>query len=438
MNSNSNRLFSSFLNPSEMEEVTFISYFACRRDENSLQLLPSDHCLYYPLKFDTSTRHIYHGELNFFNRVLFEKFKPENIISETKVALSKLQKKQKKALIINLIDNCYGHSFLKLLNLYNIYELFSAQFDLWVITPTAIKHFVPDAKFYVAEVSLGFNDAMNCYFLNPVVNKIKENYEAIDYVTLDTYSNYQNKIELKKFFPFTVKDLASQKKYITFYYRSDYFRTWGGSSQAKLISDFFKQLRTYFDKEVEFVILGDKDSHKFTNDVIDKRTNEFGKEIDQEYNGVFSRSYMVIGLIGSNMLQPSMFCDFTIHLVPRSKVTIVAEELFNITDSAIQNWFNNIYIFGNENLGDIKAGNLVEKVMLLYQTYLAKLYKKEIYADENFTSRISQSEFISKNFPFYKATEAIALKQKVTDTSFSYNLWRYRFYNFFKKIRRIK
>jgi hypothetical protein len=418
----------------ELSKVNYFTYFPCLVSDDQVRLLPSDHALYYPLEFDPTSKTIKKGELNFFNKVLHNKYHKNNILSDIKWKKDGRNTVLQKAVIINLLDNCYGHSFLKLLNLFNIYEKYGRDHDLWVITPSPISHFIPADKFFVVEVSIGFNDAMNCYSLEPIIVSVKQQYAKYDFVTLDTYSLFKDRKAVVNFFPF-LEHTSDKRKYLTFYYRSDYFRTWGGAGQSKNITAYFRELRTYFGNEIEFVVVGDKDGHKFPAEIIDKRTNAFGKAVDLVYNAIFSNSVMVIGLIGSNMLQPSMFCDFTVHLVPRSKVSIVAEEFFNLESPAIQNWFNNIYLFGNENLGDLSPSQVVEKTISLYLTYLAKCYKKEVFSDVYFKRQISQPDYLKEKFPFFQLEKANTLKQKITNESFSHNLWRYRLTKVLQKLK---
>lgn len=433
MNVQSNRLFSEII-PKDLNLVDYATYFPYLKSGNSIKLLPSDHCLYYPLEFETENKRIIKGELNFFNTSFYKNYNSENSIPNNKYKICSELESGNKALIINLLDNCYGHSFLKLLNLYNIYQKYHNQFALIVICPASISHFIPINKFVKIEVNISFNDAMNCYSLKPIIDVVKQSYKTIDFVTLDTYSFYENKKEVISFFPFLPIENKTKPKYITFYYRKDYFRTWSGADQNIRINDFFKQLRNYFDPNIEFVVLGDKDEFVFSKNISDKRTNAFGKEVDHLYNSIFSQSIIVIGLIGSNMLQPSMFCNFTIHLVPRAKATIVAEEFFNIKDCAIQNWFNNIYIFGNNNLSDIKSKDLVEKVVLLYLTFLTKEYKRNSFANTCFDALISQDDYLKSEYEFFNLKMANELKQQVTNEAFKFNLLRYRVYKILKKL----
>jgi hypothetical protein len=435
MSNRSNRLFSEFLPVTELEKVNYFTYFSCYETESSISLLPSDHCLYYPLEFNRSDKKVLHGELNFFNNVLHKHYKEGSMFPISKCEIDNRPSKREKVLFVNIVDNCYGHSFLKQLNLYNIYQLYKEEYDIWVLTPAALKHFVPEDKFFVANIAIGFNAAMNCDSFREITNTIKSKYKRYDFVTLDTYSLYPNKKQVKEFFNFTHSSQDAVRKYVTFYYRSDYFRTWGGAAQNRLITEYFELLKPYFSPETQFIVLGDKDNFKFPESIIDKRTNAFGREVDLDYNSIFSESHMVIGLIGSNMLQPSMFCDFTIHLVPRSKVSIVAEEFFNVEGTAIRNWFNNIYIFGNENLGDLTSEKLLEQTIVLYLTYLAKEYKREIFSDENFKQRISQPEYIKRNYPFFKLEMAMQLKENVNQESFRYNLWRYKISKVLKRLK---
>jgi hypothetical protein len=426
MSHNSNRLFSSFLSSEEMRNVEFRSYFPVLRKERTVSLLPSDHALYYPLEFNPDTGEVIRGETNFFNSILYSNYKTGTAIPAERFSLAENAITNENALIINILDNCYGHSYLKLLNLVNIHESYAGRFDLWVITPSATAHFVPAEKFHIAEVRMGFNEAMKCYSLGPVVDAIKGKYKEVDYVTLDTYIGFNDKKSVRQFFGFPeVRDTRSRNQ-VTFYYRSDFFRTWNGRRQASNISNFFKAIRKYFDPAVTFAVVGDLDSVKFPNHIKDMRTNKFGEAVDREYNTIFANSIMVLGLIGSNMLQPSVLCDFTVHITPRSKVTIVAEEFLNARESSIRSWFNNVYIFGNEDCGDLKPAELAEKVILLYLTFLAKDYKLSIYEDVRFAERLSQGEYFDREYPMFKWREAAIQKDRVIQSSFTKTIWKYR------------
>ncbi len=430
---NSNRLFSSFLATEELNNVKHISYFPLLQKGDELTLLPSDHCYYYPLVFDFKTKEIKHGELNFFNTVLFENFNPSNSIPVDKYTLTKKTKQHKSCLVVNLIDNCYGHSFLKLLNLIEIYNQYHTNFDIWVICPKPLNHFVPDDKFYTVSVKLGFEEAKKCPSLQPLIDEIKKEYAAFDYVTLDTYASYTNQKDINDFFGFLPAKKTLTKKYITFYYRSDYFRSWAGRKQQKRITGFFKYIKPYF-PECEMVVAGDKDDLKFPAWVNDIRTNAFGMDVDLNYNNYFNNSHIVIGLIGSNMLQPSMTCDFTIHLVPRPKVTIVAEEIFNHQIYSMPGWFKNIYLFGNEDLSDLAPEKLGEQTIILYLTFIAKKYKEEAYSDNNFKTRLSQHEFYRTHYRFFDYNKATELKKQITDTAFKKNMLKFRISKVLKKI----
>lgn len=426
MNKISNRLFSSFLSTQELAKVKLISYFPIIEETDKYRLLPSDHCYYYPLTVDSINKKVIEGELNFFNQIIFDKYKKQNYISLDKITFPIIsQTSKQKSIIVNLIDNCYGHSFLKLLNLFEIYRLYKNEYDIFVICPVALQHFVPNDKFKVINLKLGFNEAMNCYDFEPIVSWVKSQYQDVDYVTLDTYYCNQTPEALNSFFGFLPKDYVVQKQYITFYYRADYFRTWAGGKQHKRIIDFFNQLQSYF-PTTQFVIAGDLDNTVFPDTIKDVRTNAFGKEVDLLYNSYFANSHIVIGLIGSNMLQPSMLCDFTVHLTPKNKITIIAEEMLNHPIESVSGWFKNIYLMGNDDLSDLNSTLLTQQIVLLYHTYIAKKYKEASYTDELFNSSISQSEFYKKQYPFFDTNMAIKLKNDVVSKSFKKGILKYK------------
>ena len=435
MNKISNRLFSSFLSNQDLAKVKLVSYFPLLVDEDKYSLLPSDHCYYYPLTVDVKQKKVIKGELNFFNQIIFNNYKKDNLLPLDKVNFPDLKQVDKQnAIIVNLIDNCYGHSFLKLLNLYEIYSLYKDVFDIFVICPIALQYFVPNDKFKLINVKLSFIEAMNCYDFEPIILWVKQQYKSIDFVTLDTYYCHQTPDDLTAFFGFLPENHISQKQYITFYYRADYFRTWAGNKQQKRIINFFNQLQNYF-PTTQLVIAGDLDSTKFPNSIKDIRTKAFGKEVDLMCNSYFANSFIVIGLIGSNMLQPSMFCDFTVHLTQKNKITIIAEEMLNHPIESMSGWFKNIYLIGNEDLSDINSNLLCEQIILLYHTYIAKKYKEVAFTNKLFSSRMSQSEFYKNHYPFFDSEKSLQLKSNITDFCFKKSIIKYKINKVLKKLK---
>ena len=430
----SNRLFSSFLEEWQVNKVNFAGYFPIICHEGLVNTLPSDHSLYYPITFEEDGNKLVKGESNFYTKVLLENYITDNHFDDAKTQYDFRDNASKSALVVNLCDNCYGHSFLKLLNLYNIYKLYAQSFEIVVITPIALAHFVPQEKFSIITLRLGFNEAMKCPSFKHILDRVKGRYQHYDFVTLDTYSLFDEREALVDFFPFYNKNGRGTNQYFTFYYRSDFFRSWGGSKQANNFTQTMELLRPFF-KGVKFIVIGDKDSYVFPSWIIDKRTSTFGKEVDLEFNDIFKDSCAVVGLIGSNMLQPSILCDFTIHLTPKPKVTIVAEEFLNSNGSSISQWFNNIYITGDDDLSSLTPIEVSEQIVLLYQTYLAKRYKEVIFSDKYFNSRVSQKEFINMKYTFFDAELAYNKKVEITQRAFKRSLRKYRIKNLLLKFK---
>src|SRR5690349_23474299 len=99
-----NILFSEFLTAEQLKKVNYYTYFPVmesdRDGDHLCQLLPSDHAIYYPLEFSINPRTVLKGELNFFNKVLFENFRPDNYMPDEKIRFCETNRKGKKQCLV--------------------------------------------------------------------------------------------------------------------------------------------------------------------------------------------------------------------------------------------------------------------------------------------------------------------------------------------------
>jgi hypothetical protein len=405
MASPSNLLFSEILSEIELNNVNFYSYFPVIESGDVIKLAPSDHAIHYPLEFTLSPRKAVSGDLNFYNTPLFQNLNTENLLPENAIVKPSISPIKTKCLIVNVLDNCYGHAFCKVLNLYNLYQEYHVEYDIFVITHAALEHLIPADKFIICSLKLGFTQAQKSYSLKNLIAEIKSKYSIVDYPVVDTDNLFPAKKALVDFF--TLDDFESQSKIgnsrcVTFYYRADFYRTWGGSRQSKYIIGFFENIKKYFNSEVKYYVVGDKDNSSFPEWIIDARAVNFTKNIDYEYNVIFKNSLYVVGLVGSNMLAPSLLSAMTIHLVPEHKVHITADEIVNSQTFAVLASLENIYLFGNEFLTDLSPESLANRALILYQANLIKAYKFNCLKFLRAKKEVqSQKDYISTEFPYF-------------------------------------
>lgn len=430
--------FSSVIGEEHLGKVTYFGYFPVIRNEKSIKLFPSDHALYYPMEID-SNKNLLHGTINFYNEVLLKNYKPDNYLPSDKIRNKNfINKKSNKALVVNLLDNCYGHSLIKLFNLYEAHQQFSSQYDIYAITHDSLVHFIPQDKINIIDLTIGFQEAQLCYDLSaPILDQLRKNYSMIDFLVTDTFKVHAEKKSLLNFFNFfpTIKN-GSEKMNIVFYYRADFFRMWGGETQATRITKFFNYLRPFF-PGVEFLVAGEKDKYVFPMEIIDKRVLTFNNETDFIYNEIFRNSIIVIGIHGSNMLMPSLLSQMTIHLTPPHKFKNLGDDIFNQETNSILSLLENIYITGNTTLmEDIRPYDIGFKAINFFIASIEKKYKHYIMQDINCSS-LSQDAYIKMHYPNFNYAMANDFRRS-TLKKIESSVWKkHRAFRFFSRVKKL-
>ena len=239
---------------------------------------------------------------------------------------------------------------------------------------------------------------------------------------MDTYKEYNSKNELIDFFTFIDKEksLVYNKKIVTFYYRSDFYRTWGGRHQAKNISAFFEIIKGYFSDQVLFYVVGDKDRCVFPPWIHDRRVDKFSAQVDFEYNTIFKNSLMTVGIMGSNMLAPSLFSDMSVHLIPAHKLGNTAEEIINSSGCAVPSCFENIQIYGDGLMSESTPEMLADRLIILYYTKLAKEYKHVCIQFLKYRKEVlSQKSYFLKHHSYFNYNKAVLLKTDIQNTAYN-------------------
>lgn len=423
--------FSSYIGEKNLYKISFLTYFPVIVEGNSIKLFPSDHAIYYPLEIDLNGKFL-GGTLNFFTEVLLKNYQSNNFLSPDKLKNKNfIQHKKSKALIVNLLDNCYGHSLIKLFNLYDAYQKFSSEYDIYAICHSALEHYIPIDKINIVSLNLTFSETQKCFDLNNVVLvPLRENYSVVDFFILDTFKKLPQKSELLNFFNFFSEEYQSAKPAISFHYRSDLFRSWGGKNQFKNIERLFGYLRQFFSNEVEFIITGDRDNFSFSSWVIDKRVSEFSLTTDFLYNNIYDRSIIHLGVHGSHMLIPSLLSTMCIHLTPPQKYKNMGDDILNFNTTSIISTLQNINLMSNKIfMKDIFPAELGFQLINVFMANIEKKYKHFIVQNINESSLVGQDDFLKKNYPYFhyekaKMTRTKTLKKIESSVWKKYNVLR--------------
>lgn len=408
------KLISELIPQNSLGNVMLFTYFMTLNQENTFKILPCGHGSYYPLKFNTENKDIIGGELNFFNEVFYSNHSKSNNIENSKFKLE-INKKNDKCIIINILDNCFGHSLQKLLNIHIIYEKYNSDYDIIVLSNKALEYLIPK-KINTCIIKYSFKELEECYNLQPILDSIKNQYDLFDFAPTSTYIKHNKIKKLKNFYFNEIKQKLPNK--ITFYYRKDSSRKWNGNYQRKNILKLYKLIKPFFQDEIKFYILGDLDNTKFPNWVIDKRINKFSKENDNYYNQIFSESIVTFGVMGSSMIIPSILSKMTIHLVPTHKKHNICEDMINFENSRFENYYKNINVNGNQLLSDVSPKKLANETILMFMCQLEKSYKEQFSLFENQKYNLGQTKYITNSNKYFNYFKAKKLKLKLEKTAY--------------------
>jgi hypothetical protein len=380
------------------KEFIITSYFETRLDpqQNTLELLPFGHSRHFPLKFNIADKRILSGESNFFNAALYKNFKEDNFIAADKCSVT-LNPSKDKLIVLNCLDNCFGHALLKLFYAADYSEKRKEEFDVLWIVPKAMQHFLkesPGRNFLVVHAS--FAELEKCFVLNKEIDKIASNYKEVYLAGTETYADFDTNILTRQLQLFKNTESAAIRNKVVFYYRADYYRMWDGKKQGKRIVQLFSGLKNYFDSSIRFCVVGDRDKFVFPSWISDERVTGFSEEHDFNYNALFNSSILCIGFNGSHMLFPSMFSECTIHLHPSHKYKNMAEDtVVSLATNEMFSTYKHLYYFGNYNCSDLSANRLATLILFHYQGLMEKRYK---LFERN---AISQEVWIKTNYPFF-------------------------------------
>lgn len=382
----------------------FAGHFIVIKEKQSLSLLPLGHARHYPLSF-TEDKKILHGELNFFNEVIFNHFNVLNTVEEDEVE-TVFSQQHRQLIILNLLDNCFGHSLLKLFHATKFFKKYPES-DFLLIIPVALKHFVNKSSgINQLVIKQTFKQIEACKILNPIIQKFTQKYTTSFIGLVTTYDSFNkldliNELKLLSGKPFS----SVQKRNIIFYYRSDFFRKWSGNKQHKRIISVFSFLRNFFEG-VDFIVVGEKDKFCFPFWIKDERVTRYSESSDFYNNGLFDESLITIGLTGSHMLFPSLFSKMTVHLIQTYKIKNIAEDVVPVlSENSSFNAYKHLYYFGNHSCSNISSLNLANKILFHFQGAIEKEYK---YTD----SVLSQEAWISEKYPCFKYARVKEIREK--------------------------
>ena len=329
--------------------IHFIGKYNCTTCTKSFfQTLPTGHDLDFPISFDES------GELLktdtdvtlWFVRPLLDSLFKEKRIDVT--IEKEVFRQTEDAIILNCLDDCFGHAFAKLWN----FPILKARYpnkSIIMFLPKRMRWLVPDGVDEVWSFNASFVDLEN--LLTNLGDEVRKNllprFSSVFASKSSTHLG-PGTVDLKAFLKterFDLNKFGNTPPRITFVLREDRF--WHPYRVEFFLFKVFVKLQLaknlfvwrqnfLVDRAVrrikkklanaEFYATGLNRTGKLSSVITDLRMKSLSAENERQWCDVYSKSHIVIGVHGSNMLIPSALSGGFIEILPRDKIKHIAED----------------------------------------------------------------------------------------------------------------
>ena len=310
--------------------------------------LPSGQSLYTPLLVNIRTKVVYGDSqpgwykdplVNGMNNKIYDRIKIKK----------KSNFNSKSVVLFNCLDYLFGHSLLKVFNLY------SKEIDYkncWVIAPIKFKKYIPNSvgKIWLIDIEM----KKNSQWYENINQQIKAEflkYESVFLAVLQSHPKFNNDVFFEKSDLPTYQEI--KKKRITIIYRED--RTWGRGmfmqyvNLMKLIILIKKRFKDY-----QISITGSGKSFNFFNLIEDFRVDETVNEVpDDKWIKIWNESICVIGVHGSSLLLPSIYSYSVIELLPNDRFGNLLQDYLFSNKSIKESMFKYRIVYGNKFLSNV-------------------------------------------------------------------------------------
>jgi hypothetical protein len=266
------------------------------------------------------------------------------IVKRTRKALTD------KIIVLNCLDDCFGHSYAKLLNAQQLLHDYPDHSLILLITPN-FEWLVPDGVAELWIVPASMRKMKN--YITTLQSFVKTAFNNASQVYLSTAKVFHRLEEINSELFLRTKrfDLSlfdSVPYTITFVLRED--RYWHSNKLDNVINlalikfKIKKNFNSYFvwrqdrlvKKAVRLIInayphlkvniTGIGKPGQSDTGVTDLRTDKITSEIERQWCVVYSKSHVVVGVHGSNMLIPTSLAAGFIDILPRHKIPHMGED----------------------------------------------------------------------------------------------------------------
>jgi hypothetical protein len=256
-----------------------------------------------------------------------------------------------QAIIVNCLDNCFGHIFSKVWNTYTLMEN-KPDWGVIAIIPERCKWLLPIDIAEVWSVSIELKDCVQTISgLDDFIKNQLNRFEKVSLSHVYTHLDHTRYVDMEKVLKIPRFDLGkfeTSEPQITFVLREDRF--WLNSvlmdflfkvsrkfnlkqliypvllwRQKQLVNQTAKKiLKSLPDAQIKCTGLGA--SRTLIDQIADHRTDQILPETEIQWNVIYAKSHLVIGVHGSHMMIPSALAAGFINIVPRYKIEHMVED----------------------------------------------------------------------------------------------------------------
>lgn len=357
------------------------------------QTLPIGHDLLFPMQLATDgTQSFVHPRAkNWLAEPLIQSIR--NSEPKSFSIVKKVNKACMQVIIVNCLDTCFGHVFTKIWNTYTLLEN-KKDYGIIAIVPERCTWLVPEELAEVWSVSIELKDcAQTIGGLDEFVKTQLQRFEKISLSPTFTHLDHTKYIDFEKVLKrprFDLKEFSTSAPQITFILREDRF--WLNSKVLDLCfkasrkfklepllkpiliwrqNALFKQtsqkiLKSLPQAQLKSTGLGN--SGKLFHPIDDHRTDHISETTEMEWNGIFAKSHIVIGIHGSHMLIPSGLAAGFINIVPRYKIGhLVEDTVLPYTNRLLQFMGRFLDEFSSPDLVSQHAISMIEEFGYVYR-----------------------------------------------------------------------
>ena len=300
---------------------------------------------------------------------------------DRKINISKeIFRTSESIIILNCIDNLYGHCLLKLLNCETHLKKHS-QHGLIVIVPTCLRWLIPESVSEIWAVDIPLKSCQAYYpifnqFVHQELERFKEVYVSKSYL-------HPSQFDISNFTKVPKHSFEEDACQITFIWRED--RIWCNSlffrilRKLKLLNiallgqnwklrHLFKTVQQrLLPLDIKFSVAGLGKTTDFPEWIEDLRVEQFDEKTEKLMCEAYSKSRLVIGVHGSNMLLPSGHAGMTIDLLPKDRWGNFAQDILYQEEDARIAAFRYRYLPLNLNITELSE--IIRHMIINYDKY---------------------------------------------------------------------